>query len=465
MRYTRDRRRGCGNRDFAFFPSGKPFDTWVAAVFALLLTMFAGMVQAQQTGSEDEVDSASESARVLMAYVFKSARCPHCNEQRPFLDALAEQRERFEIRYYEIVETTEHHDFLRLMAAAFDVKPGSVPMVFIGDSVWVGDSGRIRREIETKVAECLAAGCSDARALAEQRIAGDVTSTGAPDTTIQLPFLDRVDLSLQPLLLSTAIIAFVDGFNPCSLWLLTILIALVLHSGSRRRVLIVGLVFLATTAAVYGLFMVGLFSVLAYAAYLPWMYWIVAAFALVFGLVNIKDYFWFKRGFSFTIDDRHKPGIFRRFRELIKDGRSPLTLAGATLVMALGIALIELPCTAGFPVIWSGLVSAHEVSPIGFAGLLLAYLAIYLLDELIIFGIAVFKLRIDRFEESQARVLKLIGGVVMIALAAVLIINPEIMSQLGPALGVFVAAFVVTGLIVLLHRHVLPRLGIQLGDR
>ena len=465
MRHREERGSGFGHCDFSSSAGGKPVGAWRAAALALLLAMLASVVQAQQPSPEGETHTAPDWASSLTAYVFKSDNCPHCNAQRPFLDALAERHERFEIRYYEIVETTEHHDFLRLMAAAFDVNPGSVPMVFIGDSVWVGDSGRIRHDIETKVAECLASGCSDARALAEQRIAGDVTSIDPPDTTIQLPFLDRVDLSLQPLLLSTAIIAFVDGFNPCSLWLLTILIALVLHSGSRRRVLIVGLVFLATTAAVYGLFMVGLFSVLAYAAYLPWMYWIVAAFALTFGLVNIKDYFWFKRGFSFTIDDRHKPGIFKRFRELIKDGRSPLALAGATLVMALGIALIELPCTAGFPVIWSGLVSAHDASPIGFGGLLVTYLAIYLLDELIVFGIAVFKLRIDRFEESQARVLKLIGGVVMIALAAVLIINPDIMSQLGPALGVFVVAFAIAGLIVLLHKHLLPRLGIQLGDR
>lgn len=436
-------------------------------LLTLLMMLFAVDTQAQPDRPEasDRAQVTTEANGDLTAYVFKSATCPHCNAQRPFLDGLAEQNERFRVRYFEIVETTEHHDLLRLMAEGFAVNPGSVPMVFIGDSVWVGDSDRIRDEIESKVAECLSSDCLDARALAERRVAGEAAESGPADTTIKLPLLGSVDLSLQPLLLSTGIIAFVDGFNPCSLWLLTILIALVLHSGSRKRVLIVGLVFLATTAAVYGLFMIGVFSVLAYAEYLPWMYWIVAAFALLFGLVNVKDYFFFKRGFSFTIDDRHKPGIFKNFRNLMTNGRSPLALAGATLVMALGIALIELPCTAGFPVIWSGLVSAHDVSPVGFGGLLVAYLAIYLLDELVVFGIAVFKLRIDRFQESQARVLKLIGGVVMVALAVVLITDPEIMSQPGPAIGVFVAAFAVTGLIVLVHKQLLPRLGIQVGDR
>jgi len=410
------------------------------------------------------VPAADDVASGLTAYVFKSATCPHCNAQRTFLDALDEQHERFGVRYFEVLETSEHHDLLRSMAEAFDIDPGSIPMVFIADSVWIGDSARIRQEIAARIDDCLSAECPDARALAEQRSVARLPLSAPGDRMIRLPWVGDIDLGIQPLVVSTAIIAFVDGFNPCSLWLLTMLIALVIHSGSRRRVLLVGSVFLVTTATVYGLFMVGVFNVLVYAEYLPWMYWVVALFALTFGLVNIKDYFWFRRGFSFTIDDRHKPGIFRRFRELIAGGRSPAALAGATLVMALGIALIELPCTAGFPVIWSGLLSAHDVNPVAFAGLLAVYLAIYLLDELVVFGLAAVKLRIDRFEERQARVLKLVGGTVMIALAVVLIVEPDIMSDVGPALGVFLVAFAAAGLIVVLHRYLLPRLGIQLGN-
>ena len=433
---------------------------------ALLLALFSVAAMAQPLLPEHR-DGAPElrapSGRIT-AHVFKSANCPHCSAQRLFLDALAARHEGFDVRYYEIVETTEHHPLLFRMTEAFGVDPGSVPMVFLADSAWVGDSGWIRQDIEARLLRCLADGCPDARALAEDAGAGRVRIAERVGGTIRLPGFGDIDLAVQPLLVSTAIIAFVDGFNPCSLWLLTILIALVLHSGSRKRVLVVGSVFLTATAAVYGLFMIGVFGVLAYAEYLPWMYWIVGLFALTFGLVNVKDYFWFKRGLSFTIDDRHKPGIFRNFRELIRGGRSYWALAGATLVMALGIALVELPCTAGFPVIWGGLISAHDVNPMVFFVLLLTYLTIYLLDELIVFGVAVIKLRIDRFEERQARLLKLLGGVVMIALAIVLITDPDIMSSIGPALAVFAVAFAVTGSIVVAHRFLLPRLGIRIGD-
>ncbi|MFO7763832.1 MAG: thioredoxin domain-containing protein [Wenzhouxiangellaceae bacterium] len=430
---------------------------------ALPLVVLLSTLQVNNALAQAEDRPAGEEAAPITLHVFKSATCPHCNAQREFTNALAREHEDVEVRYYEIMETREHHDLLRAMSRAHDVKPGSVPMVFLGGSVWVGDSPQIRAEIESQLQRCLDQGCPDARerSIAQQSSA---SSPEAGDATIDIPLLGKMDLSVQPLLLSTAIIAFVDGFNPCSLWLLTILIALVLHSGSRQRVVIVGLAFLFTTALIYGLFIVGVFSVLAYATYLPWMYWIVALFALTFGLVNIKDYFWFKRGFSFTIDDRHKPGIYQKFRALMTDGRSPLALGAATIVMASGIALIELPCTAGFPVIWSGLVSAQEVGTAAFFGLLVAYLLIYLLDELVIFFIAVAKLRIEKFQEGQARVLKLIGGVVMIALAIVLVTEPDIMSEAGPAIGVFFGAFAVAGLIVLVHRKLLPRVGIAVGD-
>jgi cytochrome c biogenesis protein CcdA/glutaredoxin len=403
------------------------------------------------------VPAFAETGNPVHAYVFKSATCPHCQAQRPWMEALDRAAPEFEAEFFEIVATREHHDMLRRMAAAHDVTPGSVPMAFIGGRVWVGDSPQIRNEIEDHVARCIEQACPDSLALSMPDAEQDQAESKAA-SVINIPLLGTVDLSYQPLLLSTAIIAFVDGFNPCSLWLLSILIALVLHSGSRKRVMIVGLTFLTITAAIYGMFMVGVFSVLAYASFLPWMYWIVAGFALVFGLVNVKDYFYFKKGLSFTISDKHKPGIFRNFRELMTNGKSPLALAGATAVMASGIALIELPCTAGFPVIWSGLVSSHEVGAWGFAMLLAVYLVIYLLDELIVFGVAVVKLRIDRFEERHARILKLIGGVVMVALAIVLITEPEIMSNAGQAMAVFALAFLVSALIVFVDRKLVTRL-------
>ncbi len=405
---------------------------------------------------------AVSADETLNMYVFASVDCPHCEAQKPFLQKLDADNARLRIETFEVLRTDRHHQRLRHMAAGHGITPGSVPMIFVGGRVWVGDSPVIRAQITAWVDHCLhVASCPESATL-EQRPAPEVE----PDrtSTIDIPLYGPVDLHVQSLLFSTALIAFVDGFNPCSLWVLTILLALVIHSGSRLRVLIIGVTFLSVTAAIYGVFISGVFGILGYMLYLGWIYWLVAGFALVFGLVNVKDYFWYKRGLSFTIDDRHKPGMFRQMRGLLGEGRSIPALVLATIVMAAGIALIELPCTAGFPVIWSGLVAAHDVDWGYFALLLGLYLLIYLAIELVILAAAMITFRVERFEERQGRVLKLVGGLIMLALAAVLLIRPELMQDVGGTLAVFLGALAAAVLLIVLHRWVLPAMGVRIGD-
>ncbi|TVQ27708.1 MAG: thioredoxin [Wenzhouxiangella sp.] len=394
-------------------------------------------------------------------YMFSSDTCPHCRAQEPFLENLAGSQQGVEFQRFEVSRTRTYHALFDEMAEVHGVDAGSVPAVFVGGQAWVGDSRSVRDAIKAHVEHCLEHPCPDSRRLGS----GDVSPAVVPrESVLSLPVLGDINLAMQPLALATALIAFIDGFNPCSLWVLTILLALVIHSGSRRRVLVVGFTFLLVTAAIYGVFITGVFGVLSYLAYLQWVYWLVAAFATVFAIVNIKDYFWFKRGLSFTIDDRHKPGIFRSIRGLMQDGRSLPALIGATAFMAAGIALIELPCTAGFPVIWSSLVASHDVQWTYFALLLALYLAIYLSIELVIFLVAVVKLRMDKFEERQGRLLKLVGGLIMLVLAMLLVFAPEVMQDVGATLGAFLLALLLTAFIVLLHRKILPAVGIRIGD-
>lgn len=91
----------------------------------------------------------------LTMYVFMSETCPHCRAQKPFLANLDSRYAALEVRDFEIMTTREHHDLLRNMAALHGVQPGSVPMIFVGGKVWVGDSRQIRREIADHVEACL----------------------------------------------------------------------------------------------------------------------------------------------------------------------------------------------------------------------------------------------------------------------------------------------------------------------
>lgn len=422
-------------------------------IVRIVLSALALLLSALAVGADDER---------LHMLVFVSDSCPHCLAQKPFIERLDQAHDGLQVQAFEVRRNEDNRKLFQEVARAHGVGADSVPAVFVGGGAWVGDSDLVRRQISARVQLCLErGGCPDSRANQGQI---ESTTSARDPALLELPLVGPVDLMLQPVMLSTALIALIDGFNPCSLWVLTILLALVIHSGSRKRVLLVGSTFLLVTATIYGLFIAGVFGALNFMLMSGWIHWVVALFALVFAVVNIKDYFWFQRGVSFTIDERHKPGIYRRMRGLLADGRSTAALIAGTALMAAGVALIELPCTAGFPVIWSGIVASHDVGWAFFAVLLLLYLFIYLAIELVIFIIALTTLRVDRFEEKHGRVLKLVGGVIMLALALVLVIAPELMHDVSGALGVFAAALGVTLLLLVLHRYVLPKFGVHLGD-
>jgi hypothetical protein len=242
------------------------------------------------------------------------------------------------------------------------------------------------------------------------------------------------------------------------------LLAITLHTGSRKKVLIIGLIFLTVTAFVYALFIAGLFTIFTVVSFVGWIQVVVALVALFFALVNIKDYFWYKEGISFTVDDKHKPGIFQRIRKVMDAGDSFWGLVGGTIVLSAGVSLVEFSCTAGFPVLWTNLLAAQKVTALTFILLLIVYMVIYQLDELGIFLVAVFTLKSNKVEEKHGRILKLIGGVLMLALAGVMLIKPSLMSDIGQSLVVFGIAFGVTIIILIVHRLILPKFGINIGS-
>lgn len=401
----------------------------------------------------------AETQGKVIIYFFWGDGCPHCAAAEPFLQELVKNNPNVELRSFEVWYNKENSQAMQTMAEKFGFKATGVPTIFIGNRYWSGFSDVIAEEIEATVKEYLATGAPDAGT--------DVVLPEAVITSghlIDVPFIGKIDLDSTSLVVSTLLISFVDGVNPCSVWVLTMLLTLTLHAGSRKKVVWIGLVFLTVTALIYALFIAGLFTIFTVVSFMGWFQVLVAAAALFFGLINMKDYFWYKEGVSFTIADDKKPGIFSQMRKVMDAGKSFWGLTAATIVLAAGVSLVEFSCTAGFPVLWTNLLSAQKVDTLTFVLLLILYMVIYQLDELVIFFVAVFTLRASRLEEKQGRMLKLIGGVLMVTLAGVMIIHPAWMNNLGDSMLVFLFAAGLTGLILLLHRKILPAMGIWIGS-
>jgi len=421
------------------------FVIWVR----LILLMMMLIVLLGSTGQHPVLAQDTKNSEIEIIY-FWSESCAHCAQATPFLEDLIDQYPEIRLSKYEVHDEANQQLFLKA-AEDFEIDTNrlGVPFIIIGDQYWVGYSEEIGKVIEEYVVA---------------RIRGEDVLEGESSRYLNVPLIGRVDLEAQSMTVSTLLIAFVDGFNPCSIWVLTMLLALTLHTGSRQKVIFIGIIFLTVTALVYGLFITGLFTVLSVVSFVGWVQVVVALVALFFAFVNIKDYFWYKEGLSFTISDEKKPGIFKRMRGLMDASHSFWGLVGATVVMSAGVSLVEFSCTAGFPVLWTNLLTAQKVTAVSFALLLVLYLAIYQLDELAIFFTAVFTLKASRLEEKQGRILKLSGGVLMLVRAVVMIVKPDLMNSLSSSLVIFGIAFSLVLLILLMHRRVLPAFGIWIGS-
>lgn len=351
--------------------------------------------------------------------------CPVCAKPADHLDQFAVYPIRIEV--YEVFRDAGNRALYDRFRAELGIAVHGFPAIVFQDRYWLGFSPAVQAELHGAI---------------EAFLKGE-TAPGR-ESVIKLPFAGEINLQAAPILLATVLIAFLDGFNPCSLFVLTFLLAIIVHSASRKRILLVGLTFLAVTASVYGVFILGVLNVMAFAARLFLIRNIVALLVIVMGLVGIKDFLFFRQGITFSIPERYKAKYYKQVRQVFYTG-SAFPMIAATAIMALGIALIELPCTAGFPFAWSSLVTGLDLPLPHFVLLFAVYLFIYLSVELVIFAIAVIRMRSFKLTEEGGRFLKLLAGSLMLVLGLILLLKPEYMENLSGVL----LAFGVTALLML----------------
>lgn len=387
----------------------------------------------------------------LTVYMISGATCPHCAEARTHFDALRARHPDVVVEEIEIWENRDNRPRARALAARAGAEFGAVPLIIVGDRHWIGfRPDPIGIEIDAAIERCLAQPCVDLG-----RADAVAVATAAPQsagTRIELPLVGSIDLGSHSLLVSTALIAFVDGFNACSLWVLSLLLAITLHSGRRGRVLLIGLVFLTVSSAIYALFIAGIVTATHALSFSDPLRVVMALVALLFALVNIKDWFWYGRGPSLSIPAAAKSGLYKRMRAVASSGNSLPALVGATIVLSAGASMVEFACTAGFPLMWGQLLAAQQATSGQFAGLLVLYMLIYQADELAIFIAAVVTMRAMKLEERHGRLLKLAAGMLLLALALTLLIAPATMNEPGPAALVFLAAAGATAVLVVADR-------------
>jgi thiol-disulfide isomerase/thioredoxin len=405
----------------------------LAMLTGLVLLLLGGLLATAPSSVAASSLTADRAPDGVELILFWGDGCPHCEAERAWLEQAREEYPDLRVTEHEVWYDAGNRELMLEMGDELGFEASGVPTTIVGEQVWIGFSDSIRKEIEQAVVDAGAEGAPEGR-------------PPTAGTTIDLPLVGEVALDGSSLVVSTLIIGFVDGVNPCSLWVIAVLLAIVVRTGSRRRVLAIGATFLLVTAAMYAVYMAGIYSAMSVVGHLGAVQVVVAVMAGVLGVVSVKDYFAFKKGISFTIPDSAKPRVYQRMRAAAAH-HDLVPALGATAVLAVGVSLLETPCTAGFPMLWTGMLAANEVSTPEAVALFGVYMVPFLVDELIVFGLAVVTLRATKMQERHGRVLKLVAGTTMLALAGTVLLRPETMADPLAALVVFSSAFAVAGLV------------------
>jgi len=359
--------------------------------------------------------ASGQQAGKIQINFFYSAICPHCAEEEEFLKELKDKYPGIEIKEYEVISSSENQEILKDFYENYQVPEGRrgwVPVTFTPTRYFIGFNQQIGKEIENCLKECLGEG---------EKVPQE----------IKIPFLGKIDVSKMSLPALTLTLGALDGLNPCAMWILLFLIALLINTRSRKRMWLVGGTFIAASGVVYYLILTAWLNLFLAISYVNLTRILIGVFALGVGVWQIKNFIGY-RGVCPVTDgstkfgDRIRNGLRDRAEKL---ALSPLTLGilGGVIILALGVNLVEFFCSAGLPAIYTRILTLNQISTLSHYLYLLLYTFIFMLDDLIIFSLAVITLSRVGFTEKYNYWATLIGGLLILILGILLIFKPELL--------------------------------------
>ncbi|MDQ7787190.1 MAG: hypothetical protein RDU01_06240 [Thermodesulfovibrionales bacterium] len=421
-----------------------------------------------QTQKED----TSGILHPVKIHFFQGKGCPHCAEEKEFLKAMMKKYPSLEIYDYEVWYDEVNAALLVKMARAYKLTTSGVPVTFIGNQGIVGFSQHTREELEQLISRCFSEPCIDPYDVLSGQVSPEASGTGTQsgqaagkpedlectekNRTVYIPWIGSIEASESSLPLMTLVIAGLDSFNPCAFFVLFSLLGIMIHAQSRKKMLLTGGVFIFFSGFIYFVFMaawLNLFLVMGQVAFITK---IAGSVAIIIALINIKDFFVFRKGISLTIPDSAKPKLFDRMRKLLKSTSVVSVLIG-TAVLAIAANSYELLCTAGFPMVFTRILTLNNLPSLTYYFYLVFYNVVYVIPLSVIVVLFTVTLGKKHLSEWQGRMLKLVSGTMMLGLGAVLLVQPEILNNTLISFSLLLGALVISGIIILLTRKFLTQ--------
>ena len=392
-------------------------------VFLLILITFFLPVNLKAENS----DAIHKTNEVTLHY-FWSRYCPHCVEAKPVIHNLSKTYPWLTLHSYDLVDNKNNQKRYLQMAEKLKQPANSVPAFIFCDQMIVGfdKAETTGKELEDKLLACH----RQEKGLKQQE-------------NFTIPGLGNIHYQDFSLPVFTLVIAALDAFNPCAFFVLFFLLSLIVHLKSRARMMIIGTTFVLCSGIMYFLFMSAWLNLFLITEQLIFITSAAGLIAIIFGLLNIKDYFFFKQGVSLSLSDSARSKLFARMKVLTQSG-SWSTMILATIILAIAANSYELLCTAGLPMVYTRVLTLNELSNTQYYLYLAFYNVIYIIPLFLIVVLFTFTLGSKKLSEQEGRLLKLLSGSMMLGLGTILLLKPEWLSNMMVSVGVIGGAIVLT---------------------
>lgn len=376
--------------------------------------------------------SAKEQINI---YFFHGDGCPHCEEESKFLEKIEKKYSNVKIIKYEVWKNTSNAMLMKRVGNKYEVTTNSVPLTIISGTPISGYSESIGVKIERIIkyydknkdenidyVSKIKNGTYNGETIKDSFYEYD--SKSDQDTKIDIPILGEVNLKNFSLPTASVLIGLVDGFNPCAMWVLLFLISMLLGIKDKKRMWILGITFLVTSGLVYMAIMLSWFNIVVNVMASVIFRNIIAIVAIIGALINLKGFFKSNESGCEVVDDKKRKKVIASIKKFTKE-KSLFLALGGVILLAISVNIIELACSAGLPLVFTQLLALNEVSAIESFFYTLLYIVFFLIDDIIIFSIAMYTTKIHAISTKYNKYSHLIGGILMLIIGILLILKPE----------------------------------------
>ena len=341
-------------------------------------------------------------------YLFYSYTCPHCHDEIEYFKQLENKyKDKINIYKYEVIKDKNNLKMMNATKELFQVSSTGVPFTVIGKEYILGFNETTKDEFTSIIDNYL-----------EEK----ANENNIFEKTI--PILGKIDAKKTSLTLVGIILGFIDGFNPCAMWILLLLINMTLTMKNKKKMMSIGLTFIFTSGIIYFLSMLGISYILDLTM-VNIVRDVIAVFAIILGIYNLYVYIKTRKDTGcHVVDKKKRKGIIKKINEIMSKKSTLLAIIG-TIILASSVNLIELACSLGFPTIYLELLTINNIHGITKIIYLLIYIFFYLIDDLVVFLIAVFTLKSKGISTRYNKFVNLVGGILMIIMGLLLIFKPD----------------------------------------